>query len=136
MVASLDSGTGTVELIARIALKGEPSHAMSSHFIVAEAQGIVEGHADLARCFGSLKSQFHELRQHGITLTEAVTKKTVKFDTQFVLVADYKVLYSLCGSYGETRSHPYLWCMRPFATMGIPAPATAAILAPSHKTLG
>lgn len=46
---SLDGGTGSVKLMAKVVLEGEPAQAMSSVFLVAEAHGVSESHDDLRR---------------------------------------------------------------------------------------
>lgn len=125
---SLDEGTGTVKLMARVVLEGEPVQGMRSVFLVAEAHGVSESHDDLRRCFSRYREEIADIERTGAEVTVERTGRMQMLDWNFLLVADYKVLYSLYGLSGARGSHPCPFCMWPARVMDLPLHRARAAL--------
>lgn len=66
---SQDGVTGTVKLMDRVLLEGEPAQAMSSVFLVAEAHGLSESHDDLTRCSARYREEIANTERTGVKVT-------------------------------------------------------------------
>lgn len=80
VLLSLDGGTGTVKLLARALVEGMPDHALSSIFMLAEAQGITEGHADLLHCFGNVREQLERILRDDVRIVIPHSGEEVKLE--------------------------------------------------------
>lgn len=103
---SIYGGTGTVKLMARGVLEGEPAQAISSVFILAQAHGISESHNDLTRCFGLYREQIDYLRVAGVLVKLPRKGETRTYMFRFLFVADFKVLVPMFGMPEARGNHP------------------------------
>ena len=106
ILLSLDSGTGTVKLMFRF-LTETISQNVSEITLIAEALGTSEAFADIHAMFGSISAEILDLRENGLRIN------SVRYEVVTFFVADFKVLYSVTGSFGPSSKFPCPWCCTP-----------------------
>jgi len=100
---SIDSGTGTVKLMAKFLLD-DCSQKTDEIFLLAEACGSDERFSALERYFGKCASEIQMLAENGIQIGPT------HYNIVPIWVADFKVYYAMTGNLGPNSSYPCPWC--------------------------
>lgn len=100
---SLDSGTGSVKLMGKILLH-DCSQKLEEIMLLGQACGSDESFQGVERCFGESAREISALAQNGFSIGPK------KFRVLPIFVADFKVYYSLTGSFGQNSTYPCPWC--------------------------
>ena len=107
---SLDFGTGTVKLMMKI-IQECPSQRVSDVTLIAESRGTSEAFDDLKVLFRPIREEISAIKTDGIIF------QGKKIDIRLYFVGDFKILYSLTGSFGPFSKYPCPWCLVPVSLM-------------------
>ena len=110
VLLSLDSGTGTVKLMMKI-IQECPNQRVSDVTLIAESRGTSEAFVDLKVSFGPIREEISALKTNGLVF------QGKKIDIRLYFVGDFKVIYSLTGSFGPSSKYPCPWCLVPSSLM-------------------
>lgn len=91
---SIDSGTGTTKLLAKF-LKQTATQMTNDIILLGKATGKSEEFTRLSRLFGSIASEISTLMNEGISINNRI------YAVYVFAVADFKLLYSVSGSYRQ-----------------------------------
>lgn len=103
VLLSIDSGTGTLKLMARFVTETSGQET-SDVILLAQSTCISERFDNIERVFGQCALEIQAVRERGLIIDE----KTVR--VLFLFVADFKVLYSVTGGFGARGTFPCPWC--------------------------
>jgi len=104
LLFSLDSGTGTVKLMCKI-LRKNTSQKTEDIMFISQYCGSDESFTALEKYFSESAREIRALARNGIIIN------SIKYEIYPIYVADYKVYYSMTGTFGPNAAFPCPFCL-------------------------